>query len=144
MKNFIFVVLVFWFFCLGCFPGGTSICDNISPGESILCDLANDQGVRLEDIGNVFIVINAIAIGEGAYTRDQAVEICQIMRDMLNDPVSYAAFKTELLKQVAQYPGLIEVAMIYLNAFDIDADIYRVDRDILVSWLDKRLEVLRE
>lgn len=116
-----------------------SVCDSVDPGESVLCDLAKDNKIRIEDVGNAFIFVNAIAIGEGVYTKEEAVEVCQALLDVLDTPITYIALRTELLDQVQKYPGLLEVAQSYMAIFNVDEDIYRKDRDLLIKWLNERI-----
>ena len=119
-----------------------STCDNIAPGESILCDMAKERGIRIEDVGNAFIVINAIAIGEGVYTREEALFVCKTLRAILDDPITYIQFHEALTSRINRYPGLLEVATSYLALFNMDIDIYPRDRTLLVSWLDDRIKRL--
>lgn len=130
----------------GCAGIGTapSICETITE-PSLLCDLSEKSGVRLEDIGNGLVIANAVAIGQGLYTKDQALKVMQEIRSILDNPVSYAFFKSGVYEKVKAYPGLIEVAEIYFEELGAKTQImYRVDRDILTGWMDKQIKRLEE
>ena len=119
-----------------------SVCDTIE-GPSLLCDLSEKYKVRLEDIGNGLIIANAVAIGQGLYTRDQAVEVMKEIRAILDNPVSYAFFKAGVDEKVALYPGLLEIATVYFSELGgLTQIMYRTDRDILIGFLDKQIEIL--
>lgn len=119
-----------------------SVCDSITAGDSHLCAIAGKTGVRLEDIGNTLIVANAVAIGSGAYTQDQARLVLQGLRASLDSPLSYLAMQDELRQVLSKYPGLFIVATIYLDQFGVDQVISPVDTGILKSWLDRQIATL--
>lgn len=134
---FLFVVGLY----AGCshFSDLPSVCDTIPSEESVLCDMAKERDIRVEDIGTVFIVANAVAIGEGLYTKEQAIEICRELRDLFDDPITYVTFKASVMDKVDKYPGLLDVALSYLGVFNFDVDIYPIDRQLIVDWLDEQI-----
>ena len=132
------------YFAQGCAGIGTrpSICDTLTE-PSLLCDLSAKYNVRLEDIGNGLIIANAVAIGQGFYTRDQAVEVMKEIRAILDNPVSYAFFKVGVYEKVDLYPGLLEVASVYFSELGgLTQIMYRTDRDILIGFMDKQIKTL--
>ena len=134
------ISLIFVLLLVGCATGDMpSKCDIIAPGDSILCDMAQERGIRIEDVGNAFIVVNAIAIGEGLYTREEAISVCEGLSEVLDDPITYIAFHAALSDRLDRYPGLLVVAMSYLNMFNLDIEMYAQDRALLVNWLDNRI-----
>jgi len=131
------------FMVAGCVGTQTapSVCDTVE--KSMLCDLAQDQGVRLEDIGLVLIVVNSVAIGEGLYSKDQARAVLVDLRAILDNPVSYVFFRANVYDSVDKYPELLEVCKLYLDRFTTGRIMYKADRAILISWLDDRIEALK-
>ena len=142
----VFVVALF----VGCVPSTLpSICDDLGDQPSILCDLTKDEnsvfyGVRLEDIGNALIVANAIAIGQNLYTREDATTVLDVFIALLQDPVtSGATFVTEVLDITNEYPGLFEVATVYLSELRLQTQPFlAADRDILSKLLTKQRSIL--
>lgn len=122
---------------------GPSICDDTE--DSYLCQIAEQNNVQLEDIGNVLIVANTVAIGNGRYTQAQAVEVLKEFRSRLEHPISYSFFRDTVRDRIESYPGLIEVADIYLSEFvGMYRIMYSADRTILIGWLDQQIERLRK
>ncbi|MCK5602634.1 hypothetical protein KAR91_12210 [Candidatus Pacearchaeota archaeon] len=119
-----------------------SVCDNIEEGQSYLCQVAEKRDVRLEDIGNVLIVANAVSIGEGWYSGQNAIDVMREIRSALDSPVSYLYFKAKVEVTTKKYPGLLEVAEIYLGEFTSSKIMYTRDRQILIDWFDNRIERL--
>lgn len=125
--------------CAGSLP---TVCDEISPGESVLCDIANKQGIRLEDVGLGLILVNSVAIKEGVYTRDQARGVVEKLLSCLDGSVTYALFRDRIQEYTAGYPGLLEVTQAYLYQFSLSKQISQTDREILTAWLNNRLKEL--
>lgn len=141
MKFLATLMLAAMLFIAAC-ATGPSVCDTMAPNESILCDTANKYGVKLEDIGNTLIVANAVAIGEGLYTSGQALQVVKSLRSILDDDITYLFFRDELMQWTSEYPGLFEVAMIYLSDFGFDIGLTSTDRNMLQEWFDARIETL--
>ena len=132
------------YFAQGCAGIGTrpSICDTLTE-PSQLCWLSEKYNVRLEDIGNGLIVANAVAIVQGVYTKEDAIAVMRDIRAILDNPVSYAFFKTGVDARVAFYPGLLEIATVYFSELGgVTQIMYRTDRDILIGFLDKQIKML--
>lgn len=119
-----------------------SVCDSIAAGDSHLCTIAAKTGMRLEDIGSTLIVANAVAIGSGAYTQDQARQVLVGLRAGLDNPISYLAMQGAVRQALDKYPGLFIVATAFLNQFNVDQVIGPVDSGILKSWLDRQIATL--
>lgn len=119
-----------------------SVCDTMTQ-KSYLCDISQKHGVRLEDVGNGLIVVNAIAIQQGLYTKEQAIKVLSEIDALLKYPISYAAFKAGVYEKVDAFPGLIEVASIYFSELGLlSQDILQADRKLLVDWIAKQLSFL--
>ena len=119
-----------------------SVCDSIPAGSSHLCIIAAKTGMRLEDIGNTLIVANAVAIGSGAYSQEQARQVLLGLRATLNGPVSYLAMQSEVRQALTKYPGLFIVATVVLDQMGVDQVIGPVDSGILKTWLDRQIDTL--
>lgn len=121
-----------------------SVCDTIV-GPSELCQIAAKQGngVRLDDVGDLLIVANVAAIEAGFYTREKAIQVLEELRDILENPVSYAWFKGQVYLRVDQYPGLLEVATVYFSELgSLSRIMYASDQRILRDYLEKQIKVL--
>jgi len=126
--------------CAG-FKNLPSVCDDLE--GSALCDTADNAGVRLEDIGNAFIIANAISIGQGIYTKEQARVVLNELQDALMNPITWVLFSDIVKGKIEQYPGLLEIAEGYFTVLvDSYAQIYDADRTILVGWLGKQIKIL--
>lgn len=118
------------------------ICEtNTEP--SFLCAVAAEHGVKLEDVGVVLIVANAVAIGEGAYSAEDAIEVLTELRDVLKNPVSYLFFRYRVKKALYKYPALFTVADVYLDAVASPQIMHPFDRALLKSWLNARIRDLK-
>lgn len=126
----------------GCAATGPSVCDGLTE-KSYLCEAADKSGAKLEDIGNVLIVANAVAIGQGVYTKEQALKVMVDIRSRLDFPVSYLFIRSMVTDATSRYPGLFEVAAIYLAQFNSPRIMYGKDREILTSWLDQQIKLLQ-
>jgi hypothetical protein len=119
----------------------TSICDDLQE-PSRLCQVANKAGVRLEDIGNILIVTNAVAIGEGAYEAEDACRVLEDIRTALDVSITYLFVRNMVMDATSKYPGLFIVAGSYLDLFDLKEIITDKDKQILKGWLDKQIVIL--
>ena len=128
---------------IGCAGQLPSVCDQITE-PCRLCDLSRKYNVRLEDIGAGLIIANAVAIGEGLYTKQEALEVVQALRSILDNPVSYVYFRDEVYRYVNAYPGLLEVATAYFNDIgSLTQVMYAKDRAILSEFLDQQIQGLK-
>jgi len=138
MKRLFLLVIGICFLLSACALNLPSKCEQITE-PSMLCQMAEEHQVRLEDIGNILIVANAVAIGEGLYTREQAIEVMMDLKYILENPVSYLFFKGEVEKTLIKYPGLFEVAQIYMTELTSPQIMYSTDREMLSNWLGDRI-----
>ena len=138
MMFFAMAVLV-----VACISTGTrpTVCDRIQ-GPSILCQVAGEHGVRLEDVGNGLILVNAVAISEGAYTKGDAKRVLRRLLESLDGPVTYALFKEHLINATESFPGLLDVARSYLDELSLSNRMHDADREILRTWLTNRIKSL--
>jgi len=119
-----------------------SVCDTIVD-PSVLCDMSANLGMRLEEVGNVLIIANAVAIGQGLYTKGEALDVMVELLKILDNPVSYVYFWLQLDQAITDYPGLIEVQESYFEEFRQNSRImYNTDREILVGFLANQIGIL--
>jgi hypothetical protein len=137
MKKILVMFAILAVCTFGCAIDGPSVCDDIEQGESVLCDAMKDSKYRIEDVGNALIVANIIAIGEGVYTREDAVELCEDVITLLENPLEFVSIR----KLNEKYPGLLDIVQIYVgSSFDIDMGLYPTDRKILIKWFKARID----
>ena len=143
MKNLIVLALGLFLVFTSCamLSSGPSVCEDIQT-PSLLCKMADDRGVNLEAIGNALIIANAIAIGEGLYTKAQARDVLIELRGILDNPVSYLFFKQGLKRYIDKYPGLLIVATAYIDRFNMDQVMYPADQELLAGFLAAQIESL--
>ena len=138
-KLLLLACLIPFLFACGGIP---TVCDKITE-PSIFCDLSKKANVRFEDVGNGLIIANAVAIGEGIYTKEQALKVMKELKLFMADPVTYAAFKAEVYLKMDKYPGLLLVAELYLGQFSgLNQPIYAADRTLIIGWLDQQIKIL--
>ncbi|MCK5611389.1 hypothetical protein KAR91_56485 [Candidatus Pacearchaeota archaeon] len=139
-KLFVLVMLVA---IVGCssMTNQLSVCDTITQ-PSYLCEIANKNNIRIEDVGNILMVANLLAIDQGVYTTAQALSEMKSIRDFLDNPVSYLAVLNLVTDSTSKYPGLFIVASIYIKQFNSSRIMYSKDQAILRSWLDLQIETL--
>ncbi|SMC69470.1 hypothetical protein SAMN02746065_107150 [Desulfocicer vacuolatum DSM 3385] len=61
---------------------------------------------------------------------------------ILDNSISYLAFRFNVEEVMAEYPGLLNVARDYLNAFIQPEQIMPTDVKILTGWLKEQLKPL--
>ena len=115
-----------------------SVCDDITQ-PSYLCDMSKAMGVRLEEVGNTFIIANSLAIASGKYTKEDAAREINRLVLILDDPISYMEFRFNVEEVLHEFPGLLEVARAYLDTFVQPDFIFKTDRNIMTSWLRRQL-----
>lgn len=126
-----------------------SVCDTITE-RSVLCETADKIGVRLEEVGNVLIVANTVAITEGLYTAEQANAVFRKIIELLGGEatrsfITYEQFKLKIREILDKYPSLMIVADSYLDMFmSSQTIITEVDKQILIEWLDGRIQVVEK
>lgn len=142
-------VIALWLLCIlvvGCalftnLKNLPSVCDTLE--SSYLCAIADRLGVRLEEIGNSLIIANALIIADNQARREKALKAFKEIKALLENPISYPAFRWGVYESLERYPGLLDVADSYLSYFaDFDINMYQEDRKLIVGWLDKRIAVL--
>lgn len=138
-----FLALAIMFGSAGCglFMDLPSVCDD-KKEPSVLCDIAAKAGVRLEDAGNLLIIVNAIAIHEGTYTIEQAITVLKGLRNTITGNVTYLIIRGKVEQAIINYPGLFAVTEIYINGFNSEQVILDKDRRMLIAWLDARIKSL--
>lgn len=146
MSRFSIIALLIGILAVGCveiFNSGPTVCDTVQ-GNSVLCTMSDKHGVKLETIGNVLIVANRTAIAAGAYSKSDALKALVEIRKLIDSPVSYAFFTTEVRRVSKKYPGLIQIAEKYLSDLIEDKIMFKADREILQKFLDSRIKSLTE
>ena len=137
------VILIVLCMTVGC-STAPSVCDTVTE-PSLLCSIAEEYGIRLEDVGGGFIMVNELAIIGGLYTRDQATIVLKELRDLLDlGGISYAVYRLELYDLVGEYSGLLDVAGGFVSRFANQFQvIYTADRRLLRGWIDGQLVKVR-
>ena len=123
-------------------PTGASVCDGIVAGDSMICDVAKVNGTTPEASGNLLILVNAVAIGQGSYTADQALMVLGDIQAALNSPViSYLDLNNKIRESVKAYPGLFDIISLYASLTSPEL-IREADRQMLNDWLTARIKNL--
>ena len=147
MKKALLLLIVFTLTLVSCAPlqrleSRPGVCDNISSGESVLCDMAQKSGIRPEDVGKGIVAVNAVLIARERYTYAQAVEVIDKLLMALDGPITYVIFKDKIQEFTKKYPGLLEVVREDLEYFALSNQIYPADKDILQNWLKRQRRYL--
>jgi len=114
-----------------------SICTTTDQ-PSYLCEVAEKHDMKLEDIGIILVIANAVAIGEGTYSVDDAIKVLDNLIEAVENPISYIFVKSEIKKYTMKYPGLFVVAEVYLDEFSNPQIMTKFDRAVLLSWFKAR------
>ena len=141
MKKISLILVMFLLFLVaGCSPmfNGPSVCDD-KTSPSLLCDIADNNGVRLESVGDLIIIVNMVSILGGQYTNDHAVTVLKNIRQSIEQPISYAFLKAVIEENAGGYPGLFDMANSYISELISPEIISTKDRFILIGWLDNRI-----
>ena len=113
-----------------------SICDTTT--DSYLCQIADTVNVRLEDMGNMLVVVNRGAILSGQYTVDESLLALKGIRLALSDPISYFAFQ-RVVRETVGSTELLLVATTVISHFTSNQEMLDADRAILIGWIDKQI-----
>jgi len=119
-----------------------SVCDNMEPGQSVLCDIAKRHDIRLETAGDLILVVNLRAIQAGAYSKEDALYVFGKIETALEAPVTAADLRGLVLKYVKDYPELILLSP-YLALVDVPEPVTDADREMLEWWIDYNREWLK-
>ncbi|MCG8643357.1 MAG: hypothetical protein MI862_26760 [Desulfobacterales bacterium] len=111
-------------------------CDMVE-GPSKLCDLAAENNVNLSMVADGLGLANIIAIEKGLYTEEQAVSVLVGLKAFMENPVTYAAFKTELTDTIAAYPYMLQTVDRYVNALVSTQIMFPEDQRLIMGWLDR-------
>lgn len=124
-------------------PKPPSVCDELPPGESLLCDLAIKHDLNLETVGNLILVADLRAIKQKAYTKRQALHVFNTLEAAVGkDGVLGKDLALLAIKYAYDYPELLLV-MPYLNYLKVEAPITEKDRELLTIWIDQNRTVLK-
>lgn len=143
------LLLGLMFMCFGCAGmdtagvGPPSVCDNVAPDESYLCEVF---GSRLEAVGHTLLVLNRVAIESGAYTDADARKVANLaLAALTEESITYLIFYDKILEYEKKYPELIFIGRQYLAAFQLPQVIKPKDREFLTYYIEQQvLKVLRE
>jgi len=114
-------------------------CNKNFPPECRLMQIADKFGVCLRDVGNGLIIANGIAIGRNAYTVQEAVNEIEGIIELLNRDILETEFRDHVLSQLKQYPGLLEVTMIYMHEFNMPRVLDKESRVIIQTYLRNKV-----
>jgi hypothetical protein len=139
-KLLILAVCLTLFSCAG-LQKQKSVCDDMTE-PSVLCELAAQQGIRLETYGDFLLVINLRAIKQGAYEQYKASLFFNELREKLNtSPVAAVDLKKFVLQRVAEIPELLLVSP-YLTYMDSPQILTNKDVEMLNWWIDYNLSFI--
>lgn len=145
MKKFFILAILFLF--IGCaaqdgtMPVMPSACDTIQ-GPSMLCAMAAEQGVNLSMVADGLGLANIIAIERGMYSKEDALKVLTGLRQFMDGPVSYAAFRAELDGVVTAYPYLLNTLEQYTSRLIDTRIMYTEDANLIRGWLDRLIKGL--
>jgi hypothetical protein len=148
MKKTLFIaaallVLVYISVFFGCagLQRPPSICDDMPPGESVLCDIANRYGVRLETVGDVLLVLNLQLIKEDLYKAKEARRFFDDVRKHLDGPITAQDLKTLALYHISESPALL-IASSYIAYLNVPQLLTAQDVAMLQWWIDYNLQLI--
>ncbi|HLA02193.1 MAG TPA: hypothetical protein VJ019_05475 [Aestuariivirga sp.] len=120
-----------------------SICDDLAPGNSVLCDLAARADINLEVMGDLIMVVNLRAIKEGAYTAADAQRALQGIRDAVSatNVLAAAELRALALRYISDFPELLLISR-YIYVIDSPRILTARDRAMIISWCDQQLSLL--
>ena len=119
-----------------------SVCDDMAPGESVLCDLAGAYDLHLETVGDLFLVVNLRAIKQGAYTAQDAIDFFERAKVFAQAEVSPMDLRMLVLAYVQDFPELLLLSP-YLAYMDTPEPITGADKKMLGWWVDYNLRLLQ-
>ena len=117
----------------------------------VLCDIANDRGIALEATGDLFLVMDTVAVRANAYKRTEAIRVFeQLKRTFLSAARGSVILNVNDLRWLAydyagQYPELA-IALKYTDIFQLPEYSGRIptalDFIALAWWCDQNLDYL--
>jgi hypothetical protein len=119
-----------------------SACDTITEGDSLLCDLATKNGVNLETVGTLIMVLNLRAIKQDAYTKQQALGVLQGFKNGISFNMRGVDLMNLAMAYVDEYPELLLVAP-YISYLDTDDFVKPKDVELLNAWLDNMVKTVQ-
>jgi len=133
------IIMALLFIALSC-QTPTSLCVG---KDSVLCNIEKSTGVSINDIKNGLIVANAVAIGRGLYTAEEAKTVLLNIKSMKNS-MTYLSFRTLLVSTFKDYPGLFYVASQYLSLPSMLSDTLISKDDIVIidNIIDTQISLL--
>lgn len=140
-KLFCLIVMAILF--TGCSDKGLglyypSACDSIE-GPSMLCEMAAKNNINLTMLADSFGVLNEVAINKNKYSKADALKVLTELRDFLEAPVSYVAFKAELEPVLESSPYLVSATNKYISQLISGQIMYKKDQDLIKGWLDRMI-----
>jgi hypothetical protein len=139
-------ILAFALLVSGCSVLGiekpVSYCDNLQPGESVLCDIATDLDVHLETIGDLFIGFDLQGIQDGHFTKEEA-RSALIKFQSVYQTANFSADDLRLLimEYTARYPAFILLKR-YVGSLQVHKLLKDVDRYILDYHINDHLALI--
>jgi len=143
MKKILVIMLAMaMLFNVGACGKAPSVCDGIAPDQSRLCNIANKSGARLEDIGNMLIVANLVAIEGHVYTKVEAIVVIKVILAAVDEGSTYNILLLLIKDKIQDNPGLLIVGEMFMANLAIPDVISPYDQRLLSSWLNKQLVLL--
>lgn len=131
----------------GSLPKPVSVCDGLAAGDSLLCKLANENGIHLETVGNIFMFANVAAIESNAYATTDAVKFMQTAKVLLATKIKTGADLFAYVNALVKNTRLVAAGLIvispYLPYINTPDPLMDKDREMLNSWLDQQISLLQ-
>jgi len=122
--------------------------DDQQLGPSRLCDICmmleekTGKHVKLESVGYIMKVTNSVMIGQGAYSADDALREIERIEGQINKGITYSLLGEELEDLGDQYPGLFEVADLFIENAVFDEILTSRDEGYILYHLDDQKQML--
>jgi hypothetical protein len=137
----VFSFIIGLIFIYGCANMGVgklpSVCDALE-GPSVLCDMAEKTGMRIEDIGIGIAIVSTVCIREDVFSKEDALKIITSIGDSLDIGITYSIFKQLVEQNAKNYPELIIVVESYAPYFDSMLYISKADKSMIKYWIEKQ------
>lgn len=129
---------------LGLKVDNTGVCDGVTPDNpSYFCDLADKYKVDISTVGTMISVANVVYISKDKYKAKEALKVLQDIRTVLNNPVAYTYVQKRIRQIASDYPELFIMAKEYVDELSMPMIMYKYDQQILISWIDIKIEDMK-
>lgn len=142
-KKHVLVVLsvVSLFFTSSC-RTQESVCDGITD-YSVLCEIAKNNGLRIETAGDMLMVINSRAIMTGIYSYTEAIAVLTAIRSVSGYQITADQLKSYILQYASDFPELVLV-LPYISHFNGKTPLTEVDAGMICAWVEEQIVQIEE